>query len=197
MTAAVGLVLAAGAGTRFGRPKATVIEDGRSWLDRAVRALADGGCAEVVVVLGAAADQARPLLDAAARVVVAHDWAHGLSESLRCGLDAVADAPAEVDRAVVTLVDLPDVGPDVVARLLAPGGGDDVLLRASYAGKPGHPVVLGRAHWPGVRAAATGDRGAAPYLAELGATLVECADLATGVDRDRRLRARPRPPATT
>ena len=55
-----GLLLAAGAGTRMGRPKALVVDaDGTSWLARGVEALRAGGCDEVAVVLGAAVDEAR------------------------------------------------------------------------------------------------------------------------------------------
>lgn len=195
--APVGIVLAAGAGSRYGQPKATVVDAEGSWLVRAVDALVTGGCGDVVVVLGADADQARRLLDERVRVVVAEDWALGLAASLRRGLDAVMDEPPDVDRAVVTLVDLPDVGADVVARLLALDGGGATLLRAAYDGRPGHPVVLGREHWQGVLASASGDRGAGPYLDANGAVLVDCSDLATGTDVDESLTAPPRPPAST
>lgn len=59
------------------------------------------------------------------------------------------------------------------------------LVRAAYSGRPGHPVLLGRDHWPGVLATATGDQGARGYLAEHPVTAVECGDLATGLDIDR------------
>jgi nicotine blue oxidoreductase len=62
--------------------------------------------------------------------------------------------------------------------------GPGVLARAAYDGEPGHPVLLGRDHWPGVVASAAGDRGARDYLAAREVTLVECGDLATGHDRD-------------
>ncbi len=61
-------------------------------------------------------------------------------------------------------MDLPDVGDGVVRRVLAAGGRRDVLARASYDGVAGHPVLLGRGHWAGVLAVATGDRGARDYL---------------------------------
>ena len=63
-TAVRGLLLAAGEGRRMGMPKALVREaDGTSWLHRSLAALRDGGCAEVTVVLGAGAAEARTLLD--------------------------------------------------------------------------------------------------------------------------------------
>lgn len=178
-----GVLLAAGAGRRMGRPKALLLDEaGEPWLLHAVEALRGGGCEEVVVVLGAAADEAIRLLDGAGvDVVVAPDWAEGMGASLRAGLRAL-DPRADV--AVVSLVDLPDVGADVVARVVAHGAGPGSLARATYAGVSGHPVLLGRDHWPGVADAATGDRGARDYLAARDVTPVECGDLATGEDRD-------------
>ena len=89
--------------------------------------------------------------------------------------------------ALVSLVDLPDVDAAVVARVLdAASRGRGDLARAAYDGVPGHPVLLGRDHWAGVVASATGDRGARDYLAAHDVDLVECGDLATGADVDRR-----------
>jgi CTP:molybdopterin cytidylyltransferase MocA len=89
----VGVLLAAGAGTRAGRPKALVRDtDGTPWLALGCAALLDGGCDAVVVVLGAQADEARSLVPADPRllVVVADVWADGLGASLRAGLAAAA-----------------------------------------------------------------------------------------------------------
>ena len=178
-----GLLLAAGAGRRMGMPKALVRDaSGEPWLLRGVETLREGGCEDVTVVLGAAADEAAALLDGAGvDVVVATAWAEGLGASLRAGL---ASLDAEVEAVLVSLVDLPDVSADVVSRVLDAEVDNGVLRRAAYDGRPGHPVLLGRAHWPGVTASAIGDRGARDYLAESAVTLVECGDLATGQDRD-------------
>jgi molybdenum cofactor cytidylyltransferase/nicotine blue oxidoreductase len=181
----VGLLLAAGAGSRMGRPKALVLDAaGEPWLVRGVRALRDGGCDAVSVVLGAAADEAARLLEGTtATVVVADDWADGQAASLRAGLTSLDGTDAEV--AVVSLVDLPDVGADVVRRVVGAGAGPATLARATYDGTPGHPVVMGRDHWRGVLEVATGDRGARDYLASRAVVPVECGDLATGHDVDR------------
>jgi CTP:molybdopterin cytidylyltransferase MocA len=170
---AAGVLLAAGAGSRYGMPK-VLAEQGR-WLNAAVAALTGGGCADIVVVLGAAVVE----VPAPARAVVADDWAEGLSASLRAGIRAL-----DADLAVITLVDIPDVGADAVRRVLA-AASETGLARAVYAGRPGHPVVIARRFWPDLLAAVQGDTGAGPFLrARTDVVDVECGDLATGADID-------------
>jgi CTP:molybdopterin cytidylyltransferase MocA len=180
-----GLLLAAGAGRRMGKPKALVTDPSGPWLVRGVTTLRSGGCSRVTVVLGAEAAEAAALLEGlGVDVVVAEDWAEGMGASLRTGLRALSRSTA--DAAVVSLVDLPDLVPAVVARVVAAGepSGPAALARATYDGTPGHPVLLGRDHWVGVVATAVGDQGARAYLATRDVVLVECGDLASGHDVD-------------
>jgi CTP:molybdopterin cytidylyltransferase MocA len=180
--AVVGVLLAAGAGTRMGRPKALVFDEHGSWLLRACVTLRNGGCDDIVVVIGAAAPEVRALLgDLPVDVVEATDWAEGMSASLGAGLTRASDGDAVA--ALVHLVDLPDVGPDVVGCLVEHTS-PQALARAVYAGVPGHPVLIGRDHWGGVVQAADGDRGARDYLVSHHALEVECGDLAAGLDVD-------------
>lgn len=173
---AAGIVLAAGAGTRYGMPK--VLAERGDWLRRAVASLADAGCVEVVVVLGAAVVAVPP----PARAVIAADWARGMSESLRTGLSALADGTA--DLAVVRLVDTPDIGADVVRRVLDAAEVTG-LARATYRGRPGHPVIVARQYWSALAATCQGEEGARGFLAVRDDLIeVECADLATGADID-------------
>ncbi|PWJ49019.1 CTP:molybdopterin cytidylyltransferase MocA [Quadrisphaera granulorum] len=188
-----GLLLAAGAGTRFGGPKALAHDDdGEPWLVQRVRALRDGGCDRVLVVLGAQAERARELVpvDSEVAVVVAEHWEEGMSASLRAGLLALAAHEPPSATALVALVDTPGLHPAVVRRVLSASSSTgrpvSALARATYAGRPGHPVLIGRAHWSAAAAAARGDRGAGPYLRSAGARLVECADLDDGADVDTR-----------
>lgn len=173
---AVGILLAAGAGRRYGKPK--VLVDG--WLDIAVDALRAGGCADVVVVLGAARVAAPP----GATTVMEPRWRDGLSASVRAGLRQADRLRA--DYAALHVIDTPDVGPAVVARVLdraiaSPSG----LARASFGGRPGHPVVVARRHWPGVLDRIAGDQGAGAYLRTRNdVEIVDCADLAGGRDID-------------
>jgi CTP:molybdopterin cytidylyltransferase MocA len=172
----VGVLLAAGAGRRYGKPK--VLVDG--WLDIAVRALRDGGCADIVLVLGAAEVTA----PAGVSTVTARDWREGLSASVRAGLAQAGRTRAEF--AVLHVIDTPDVGAAVVARILDRAMGSPAgLARACFGDRPGHPVVLARRHWPGVLAAVSGDTGAGAYLrGRADVENVDCSDLASGRDVD-------------
>jgi CTP:molybdopterin cytidylyltransferase MocA len=179
-----GLLLAAGSGTRMGKPKALMRDaDDTSWLTRTVSVLQEAGCDPVTVVLGAAADQAVPLLaETGATVVVAEDFTEGMGASLRAGLRAITGSNAVA--AVVMLVDLPDITAEVVRHVATRVTRADQLVRASYSGRPGHPVVIGRDHWAAVADSVSGDQGARDYLASHGVVDVPCDHLATGRDRD-------------
>ena len=177
MSGVAGLVLAAGEGRRFGGPKAPVIVDGERLIDRSVRVLREGGCDLVYVVLGAWQGDVP-----GAEAVANPEWPEGMGSSLRVGLSAVATAP-DIDRVVVTLLDLPGLAVQAVERLVASPGR---IAQAAYDGERGHPVMLGREHWAGVIEVARGDRGARDYLRartqEI--AIVEVGDVASGEDLD-------------
>ena len=188
-TRLTGLVLAAGEGRRMGGPKALLrlTPHGPTLLERAVSVVRQGGCPDVTVVVGAAADRVAALGERlGARVVEEPGWPEGMGASLRTGL--AATTALEADAVLVTLVDLADVTAEVVARVIAAADVADLpsaLARAAYEGVAGHPVLLGRRHWPGVAELARGDHGARGYLTAHPARLVECGDLASGRDLDR------------
>ncbi|MCX5064927.1 NTP transferase domain-containing protein [Micromonospora lupini] len=178
-----GLLLAAGAGRRLGRPKALLPYRGRLLVEHAAAILTAAGCQPVVVVLGAQADQVRArsrLPD----VVLNEDWATGMGSSLRAGLAALTSSAAVA--VVVTLVDMPGLTPAAVRRVARDATADALAMATYEDGRRGHPVLLGRDHWTGVTAAAVGDRGARDYLRAHGETvrLVPCADVADDSDVD-------------
>jgi CTP:molybdopterin cytidylyltransferase MocA len=147
------LILAAGAGSRFGAdPKLLAEVDGEPVLQHVVRNVsAARHVHQVVVVLGAHAEKIRERVDfGTAAVVVCDTWADGQSASLRCGLEAIGDAR----KVVVLLGDQPLVTPRAIAWLACEPAGS----RASYHGAPGHPVVLGPRLIDEARAL-TGDAG--------------------------------------
>lgn len=182
-----GLVLAAGAGTRFGGAKALALDpDGTPWVALAVRMLQDAGCEHVLVALGASGEQARAFVPAEAQVVVVDRWQDGLSATLRAGLAAASALSA--DAVLITPVDTPGASTDAAVRVCEQAGAprSRALARAVYSGRPGHPVLIGREHWDALRDTLHGDTGAGRYLSGHGALEVECGDLWPGDDVDRR-----------
>lgn len=145
-----GIVLAAGAGTRLGGPKAELVVGGERLLDRAVRELRTAGCAEVVAVVRAGTTVGNAV------VVVNPDPDRGMGSSLRLGLGA-----ASGDRAVIVLVDTPGIGAEQVRAVLAV---DAPLAIARYGARRGHPVAIDRPLWTDVAALAEGDQGARPFM---------------------------------
>lgn len=142
-----GIVLAAGQSRRMGRPKALLPLRGATLLEHAVRALAGGGCAPVVVVTGPSTDPVAERIGAVALALgarVAENPVAGSEqvESLRIGLATLGD---DVTAAVVLPVDVPGVDDDAVRRVVdafrrrgAP------VVRAVHAGRHGHPVLFAR-----------------------------------------------------
>ncbi|GAA1217403.1 nucleotidyltransferase family protein [Pseudonocardia alaniniphila] len=168
----------------MGGPKALVELDGEPLVGRALRVLADSGCSPLMVVLGASAARVAEIVPPGVRITVADDWAEGMGASLRAGLAALEALDPVPDAALVHLVDLPGVTAEAVRRIAARTD-PDVLVRAAYHGRPAHPVLIGRWHWAGVRAAAVGDAGARGYLSgNPDLVLVECGDLAVPDDVD-------------
>ncbi|MFL6161475.1 MAG: NTP transferase domain-containing protein [Jatrophihabitantaceae bacterium] len=153
----VGLVLAAGAGRRLGRPKADVVLGGVRLIDRAVQTLLAGGCAQVLAVVRSdevAADGASMVVNAAAD--------EGMSSSLRAGLAAL---PEDTEAIVVTLVDLPDVSPAEVRAMLGWYRNGASIIAVRRAGVRSHPVLVARRWLTAFATSAYDDQGGRAFLA--------------------------------
>lgn len=174
-----GILLAAGEGSRLGRPKALVELGGQTLAELGVAMLRAGGADPVLVVTGAA-----PLSMATVHAVYNPDWQTGMGSSLAVGLRALPAGHAGA--AVVALADQPLVGAEAVRRLIAAYRDGAGVAVAAYGGKPRNPVLIAREHWDSVLELAAGDTGARPFLRahpEL-VTLVECGDTGSAYDVD-------------
>ena len=180
------MLLAAGQGSRFGRPNALGELDGRTLAERGIGMLRAGGADPVLIVTGAA--QVRLSPEYQVRTVGNDDWRTGMGSSLCAALRALAgpDAGADVGAAVVALADQPLVGAEAVSRLIAAYRAGAGVALAAYDGRPRNPVLLAREHWPEVIAMATGDQGARAFLRARPdlVTLVECGDTGRPDDID-------------
>jgi len=169
-----GLVLAAGASRRMGRPKMLLPIAGKTLLARAVAPLLEADLERVVVVLGGDADEIRRRGglpdDPRVTILVNEAWAEGLSSSLRRGLEACEGAEA----VVVVLGDQPDLDVETVRRVVEAWSPGRRLVAATSSGRVGHPVLIARPLWDEIRAL-SGDVGAREVLRRhwSEATLVE------------------------
>ena len=205
-TTVAGVLLAAGEGSRFGRPKALVELNGQTLAERGVNLLRAGGAHPILVVTGAV-----PVELDGTDSVYNPAWRTGMGSSLRAALQALSaatdagptdeadtaagaatdvgptdEAGADVGAVVVALADQPLVGAEAVARLIAAYRDGATVAVAAYGGQPRNPVLLAREHWAEVIATATGDQGARTFLRSRPdlVTLVECGDTGRPDDID-------------
>jgi CTP:molybdopterin cytidylyltransferase MocA len=149
-----GAVLAAGAGSRMGAPKADLVIADERLLDRAVTVLRRAGCAPVIAVVRSGT------LVADAVAVVNPDPARGMRSSLALAVDAADGA----DALAVLVVDVPGVGAGA-ARSVVTAWRPGRIAVGSYAGRRGHPTVMAPALWREALALAGPDEGARTLLA--------------------------------
>jgi nicotine blue oxidoreductase len=186
--ATIGVLLAAGAGTRLGLgPKALLPFRGSTLVEELADVLLAGGCSEVIVVLGAEAEKVAGLPGLSRHRVLSNPrWAEGMSSSFRAGVMAASAG----NNVMVALVDQPGLSTQLVKRLLErhrPGR----VTAAAYPDlsgtlRRGHPLIIDAELRQQAAESATGDAGARHFLrAHPGLVdLVDCGDLADGGDVD-------------
>jgi molybdenum cofactor cytidylyltransferase len=169
------IVLAGGAGVRFGGAKLTAPWRGRRLIEGALAAAFAAPVRSVTVVTGA-----DPAVGPAARalatgigqthrlkLVHADDHAEGMGATLRTG---VAALPSDAEGVFVFLGDMPLIPSDVPPRLAATLADGAQAVAPRFKGQRGHPVLFSAALFPALRAS-TGDEGARAVLQTLGKNL--------------------------
>jgi molybdenum cofactor cytidylyltransferase len=159
------VILAAGASTRFGSPKALAELDGRPILEHVLDAVREAGIDDVVVVLGHAADEIEDGIEWLDERIVRNPDPRELSSSLQIGLDAIADAEPPVQAAVLLLGDQPRTRPAVIRALIAAARTSTLsVIAPTYAeGGGANPILLRREAFDLVDET-SGDRGLGPLL---------------------------------
>ena len=188
MSGVSAVVLAAGAGSRFGGGKLLAEFCGRPLIEATLEGLRGAPVDETIVVVGdgvgTEGERLRKLSVAyGARVVENRDWADGMSTSVRAGLNACSP---NARAAVVVLGDQPLVGAGAVGRLVGAFRGGARAAVATYDGEPRNPALFARDLWPLLEREMSGDRGARAVLArhpEL-VTEVPCDEVADPADVD-------------
>jgi molybdenum cofactor cytidylyltransferase len=134
-----GIILAAGASSRMGTPKALLDYRGETFMGRLVRVLGES-CEPLIVVLGYHADVIRQQIPSVAKVVINPDPSRGQLSSLQTGLAAL---PAEAHGFTFIPVDSPAVAEDTVAalaRAFEQRKPETLFVIPRQSGKRGHPV---------------------------------------------------------
>jgi CTP:molybdopterin cytidylyltransferase MocA len=156
------ILLAAGAGSRFGGGKLLAKLNDMPLVEHALVALETSPVDETVVVVGADADKLREVCERyGVRIVENPDWAEGMSTSVRAGLRALGP---EIQAAIVLLADQPLVGAGALRRLVEAFEAGAKIAVATYGGKPRNPVLFSREVWPLLETELSGDEGARPFL---------------------------------
>ena len=186
------IVLAAGAGSRFGGGKLLAPWRGGVLLDGALAAAFASPVRTVTVVWGAdpeVANAAKAFAKRAGnrgrlRPVHATRHAEGLSASLAAGVGALPDDGQGV---FVFLGDMPRIPRDLAAPMVDALAGGALAVAPEFQGRRGHPVLFARSLWPRLLTL-TGDRGAGELLRELGeaVALIPAPDDGVLYDVDRR-----------
>lgn len=177
-----GIILAAGASSRMGRPKPLLQAGTETFADRLIGTMA-GACKPVILVLGYAGAEVRSGIarGAEAAVVVNERCAEGQLSSLQCGLAA---APQDAEALIFTPVDHPHLRPstlEALAAKFAETGAPAVVAR--YKGRRGHPVLLSPASAQAIRELPPGSR-ASEVVNGPGTVYVEVDDRSVAEDID-------------
>lgn len=180
------IVLAAGAGRRFGGGKLMAPWRGRPLMEGALEAALASGADPIVVVTGSDAGRVSETATAWAglreaesrlRIVHATDHEEGMGASLRTGARAL---PEGLAGAFVFLADMPGVPHDVLPGLVQALEAGAPAAAPEHEGKRGHPVIFSADLLPEL-ARATGDAGARDILSNLGEGLVRIPTASPGV----------------
>lgn len=150
-----GVVLAAGSSRRLGQPKQLLPYRDSTLLGETLRMARDCGFDQLIVTLGAVADQVRQAvpLDGLQTVIV-DDAVGGCSASLRVAVDHIA---ADRNGLVLLLGDQPGVSSETVTRLMREGSGHQIAV-CRYSDGIGHPFWLSRSVFDEI-ALLHGDKG--------------------------------------
>jgi CTP:molybdopterin cytidylyltransferase MocA len=177
-------ILAAGRGSRLeiDVPKPLVEVHGRSLVSWALDAATASGLRPVVLVVGHRGDAVARAAPEGVQVVRARRWRRGIARSLRAALEAL-DPWAQVGAVAVGLADQPLVGAGAYLRLADAYRAGASLAVATYHGRRGNPVLLGRSVWPEAQRL-DGDVGARALMSDERVVEIDCTDTGSSTDVD-------------
>ncbi len=177
-----GILLAAGGSARMGRPKQTLLWQGKPLVRHVAEAARASRLASLVVVTGCASEEvAQALLGLDVQHVYNPDWQAGQSTSIRLGLEALQD---NIGAAVFLLADQPMVTAQLIDALLdahactlAP------IIAPLVQGARGNPVLFDRSTFSDLRQL-QGDQGGRALFSHYPLSFVPWNDSRLNIDVD-------------
>lgn len=161
-----GIILAAGASSRLGRPKQLVLLDGRPLLARVIKAALESNLNHIVLVLGHRAAEIQKALQSILdhsklSIRVNQDHHTGMAGSLKMGIEQIKNA---YGAAMIILADHPFVDTALINHLLNRfSQTDKAICVPTFKGRRGHPVCLSQRFYPAIMSL-SGDIGARGIL---------------------------------
>jgi molybdenum cofactor cytidylyltransferase len=178
------LLLAAGMGERMGGIKQLLTIGEQRMIEVALDNLLNSRCDEIIVVLGFAAAEIRPLVKGkeGVKVVINPKFEEGISTSIHQGLRAVDPRTTGI---IIALADQPFIPPEVINTLIEGfQAGIKGIVLPVYQGKRGHPVILNRKKYEGELLDLQGDVGGKEIVRNHPEDVLEVAVASKGVVMD-------------
>lgn len=143
------IVLAAGASTRLGRPKQLLNYKGSTLLAHSVKVAVSSEAQNIIVVLGAEADQVESVIDmAGAEVLFNPQWKEGMASSIRCGMEYITKHDPKVEGVIIMVCDQPKISSEVLQKLIiAYNTSGKPIIASGYGDSFGPPVLFHRSYF--------------------------------------------------
>lgn len=153
------IVLAAGASSRLGKPKQSLLYKGKTLLQHTISTALASPAQPVVVVLGAN-EEVLETKDSDVQVVVNAQWQEGMASSIRCGLEAFTRRSSTADGIILMVCDQPFVTAMLLNHLVeAHQKTGKPIVASGYDNTFGPPVFFHHTFFEELRTL-TGDTGA-------------------------------------
>jgi molybdenum cofactor cytidylyltransferase len=141
------IILAAGPSSRLGKPKQNLVYQGKTLLQRAIKAGLDSTCNTITVVLGANLDSIRPTIkDSRVHIIYNQDWEEGMASSIRIGISKIRQLEAKTTSVILMLCDQPFVDASLLNQLVQKKSLKGIVA-SSYNGIIGAPVLFDAAYF--------------------------------------------------
>lgn len=139
-----GIILAAGASTRMGSPKALLKIGAKTFLQHIVEELQKANISEIVIVLGANAEKIQQEhLSLREKIIINHNWQQGQLSSLLAGINCIEKK--NIDGVIVCPVDHPLISAKLISEMMQTFySSKKKIIIPVFNKQRGHPVIFAK-----------------------------------------------------